>query len=548
MRWESVKFKRFTFLLGCFLAAGCERDREAECPCRDRAEESAAPLKQGAVESSEEDRATVDRPLPGAPDVEPRPLEVRANALQGDAAEDRVDAIQRELEALAVWAKKHGGVAAGLVVRTDSGRRLAAVDSSTLLNPASTQKLLTAAGALELLGPNYRFETKLHEGGALEGGARLVLVGGGAPDLKTSDLWRLARLARQKGVDWVSEIVVDQGRFAPGFLPPAYEEQPDEWAAFRAPISALAIDRNTITLNVDPTKAGEEARVWFEPPGLTGRTGHVLTLPRGQGDRVSWSLVPSDGGLESKLGGGLAEDASRRRYPRRLDDPTLAPGQAFAALLAEMGVELKGSVNAGRRGDERLLGSIFSEPIAVLLRELGKESDNFTAEMVAVALSARLAKGEARAKESPWSTERGLEALRDWLIASGISTEGLILRNGSGLFGANLISPEVLVAVLRYMAERSSAEPEYTAQLAIGGLDGTLKKRFFGAPWAGRVRAKTGTLQKTNALAGYVFPEATGARLAFSFIVGGIAGRHTEARERMDRVVRAAVDTEKDWR
>lgn len=450
------------------------------------------------------------------------------------------DAERSALAALDEYAKKHGGRARGIFLDLESGRTVDELDANVPVNPASTQKLLTAAAALELLGPGYTFTTELRsELGADSKVPSLVLVGGGAPDLATSDLLLLVHALRSRGVERVQTISVDQSRFDGRFVPPAFEEQPAEWAAFRAPVSALALAKNTLSLHVFPRVSGENAKVWFDPPGLGDVQGEVKTLEAKSGDRVIWELSPKGDGthLVSRVSGGLGADLGHRSYERRLDNPLLAPGLALRALLAQSGVQTDKDVvlRSGARGDRapELVTTIRSAPLSVLVRELGKDSDNFTAEMLTIALS----QTDGQGAELPWSTGRGIARMKKWLTDSGIDASPLTLRNGSGLFGANLVSAEALARVLEKMAAHSFTAPEYLSQLAIAGSDGTLRKRFVSGPGAQRIRAKTGTLADTLALAGYVLREDGRLPLVFVTIVSGVRGRHTEVRTRIDRAI-----------
>ena len=189
----------------------------------------------------------------------------------------------------------------------------------------------------------------------------LVLTGGGDPGLTTADLSRLVRVALGRGLTKVSRIIVDQRRFSGDFTPPAFEQQPSEWAPFRANISALALDGNSVSLNVLPGAGGEAARVWYEPPGVVSQAGEITSGKAGSGDRVSWRLDVSTDPRRplSKVSGTLASELDRRRYSRRLEDPRLAGGYALGALLREQGVRVGDEVVlADSASDAGLLGDI----------------------------------------------------------------------------------------------------------------------------------------------------------------------------------------------
>jgi serine-type D-Ala-D-Ala carboxypeptidase/endopeptidase (penicillin-binding protein 4) len=516
---------------------GCRAGSQAEKPCV-----PAEPNDSGASIDPAA-RAAEDRLAEGA-EFQPEPGEQGAHAPQAGpgapkvSPESGVDKAAWLLE-LDAWAKKRGGRARGFALDLESGAVLMRLESGVPVNPASTQKLLTAGAALSLLGPAYRFKTEVWlEPGEGSTVTSLELVGGGAPDLTMRDVAEWAEALRHQGISSVGAISVNQSLLVSSVWPPAYEEQPGEWAAFRAPISALALEKNALSLLVVPARESEPAHVWFSPPGLGTSSGGVTTGKSKSGDRVRWdlSLTKGSSSLSSVLGGSLAEDAGPQKYSRRVEDPRLGPGLALKEQLTMLGIRVPGAVTLSdsRSKAAKKWRVSRSASLATLVRELGKDSDNFSAEMLAVALSDADTEGP---KGQAWSTERGIRVLKSWLTRIGLDPSRSTLRNGSGLFGANQVSPELLVGVLAHMARESGAAPEFESQLAIGGMDGTLRQRFGRAPWATRVRAKTGTLRDTDALAGYIYPSSGGLPIAFAIVVSGVNGEHGEARQRMDHVV-----------
>ena len=154
--------------------------------------------------------------------------------------------VAEAVAALTDWVKGRGGTASVRISEADSGRTWAEFSPDLALNPASNMKVLTAAAALDRLGPEYRASTGLY--GELTAGRveTLVLRGEGDPSLDVADLWELGRALSHLGVTQVGRILVDQSRFDDRFVPPAFEQQPDEWASFRAPVSAVALERSAL--------------------------------------------------------------------------------------------------------------------------------------------------------------------------------------------------------------------------------------------------------------------------------------------------------------
>lgn len=443
-------------------------------------------------------------------------------------------------EALRATITKHSGKLHAVVLDLELGAALVLHRATDAVNPASNMKLLTAAAALDLLGPAYTFRTELLAAVDAEGrAAQVVLRGGGDPALSSDALFRLAESAVAQGLRKVGRLDVDQSLFDTPFVPPAFASQPSEWAGFRAPISAAAVAGNTVTLNVLPTEVGQAARSWYEPPGVVLGEGSIATRAAGSGDRVAWTLDPSLDPMrpQSKVGGSLAVGLGRQRYTRRLEDPRRAPGLVLAHFLSVLGVELEASVGVlgadAPPGRPPRLSYVGSASLAELLLPLGKDSDNFTAEMMLVALSSSV----PDFRTSKWSSARGSAALLAWLEQGGIPTAGVTISNGSGLFDANRVTAETLGLVLARMEDRPEVFAEYLTQLSVYGTDGTLRNRMAARDERSRIRAKTGTLADVDALSGYILRSAGARPVVFSLVVTGSVGGHAPIRQALDRAV-----------
>jgi len=163
------------------------------------------------------------------------------------------------------------------------------------------------------------------------------------------------------------------------------------------------------------------------------------------------------------------------------------------------------------------------------MHELGKRSDNFYAEMLFKTLG-------AEDKGKPARSGDGAQVVKDWLKSIGALEDTTVVTNGSGLFKANAVSAWTLTRVLRAAYQDPGIRGEMVAQLAVAGVDGSLRKRLRSLRRGRAVRAKTGTLDGVDSLSGYVFPAGNGSPLAFSFIVTGI-NDHLQVRRQIDRTV-----------
>ena len=441
------------------------------------------------------------------------------------------DAIAQTLAGLVQRAGLGDGIGIH-VVRLHDAEELYRNRPSQPRNPASNQKLLTAAGALWRLGPGFRAETRFE--GALERGKvkTLVIRPGGDPTLDYATLVSFAETVRLRGVEAIDRIVIDEGYFDDAILPPAFDQQPRETASFRAAISAFSINRNSYLVYIKPGfDVGGPAQVRVLSDQYVTIDNRTVTTVRGAPTpRIEHGLT-EEGHLALKVEGNVPSNVRTLHYRRRVPDPKAYAASLLVRALRQAGIEGALAVEYAPFPEPLpLVGTLPSRTLASILRSVGKWSDNFTAEMVLKILGAEA--------ERPGTSARGAVVVREELDAHGVNTEGLVMVNGSGLFDGNRVAPrhitETLVAAYRDPAIRA----EYVAQLAVGGSEGTLQARLEDLPRPRMVRAKTGTLRDVIALSGYVLGDPKHS-VAFSFLANGIAGRQREARDLADAIVRA---------
>ncbi len=401
-------------------------------------------------------------------------------------------------------------------------------------NPASNMKLLTAAGALLRLGPDHQMMTGLY--GRVNDGrvTDLVLRGFGDPSLRQSDLVELADALVDRGVRRVDRVWVDGSYFDDQILPPAFEQQPGEMASFRAAVGAVAVEQASFVLRVVPgSTLGSDAVVRLAGPGYFEVDSTITTTDGGAPNVIASQRALDDGRLALTLRGSVPTGILGVGYRRRVEHPLVHAGHVFAECLDRVGVRGGHAVRLGAGPSGLpLLTSRESAPVSQLLHRVGKWSDNFYAEMLLKVLGAERAR--------PGSSARGAEVLQDVLAEAGVERDAATIVNGSGLFDGNLIAPRHLVKVLGHVLDSPAIRHEYLSHLAVGGTDGTLRRRLRDLPAPGIVRAKTGTLNDVIALSGYVLGP-NGRTVRFSFLANGIRGRQGRSRQLADDIVRAVA-------
>jgi D-alanyl-D-alanine carboxypeptidase/D-alanyl-D-alanine-endopeptidase (penicillin-binding protein 4) len=406
------------------------------------------------------------------------------------------------------------------VAAVETGEVFYARDPDALLNPASVVKLFTSAAALARLGTEYRFSTELLAEGAGRGGEvkALHVRGRGDPSLVTERLWVMAGDLAHLGVREVGELVLDDGWFDGERTGPGYDQE-DGDRSYLAPVGALSLNFNSLSIHVAPgERRGQRARVELEPASdLLEVENRAMTVARGGHGRVKVSSSLRGGKQRIVVEGRIALGSRAQVIRRRVDEPALYFGHTLKALLKLRGVRV-GRVRTGKVPEgARLLYVSQSDALADIVRRLNKTSNNFIAEQLLKTLGAEV-------KGAPGSWPKGVAAVEEFLAEVGIPRGSYVMRNGSGLNDTNRFSARQIVTLLRAMWTRSSILPEYLVSLPVAGRDGTIRWRMEGTEAAGRLRAKTGTLEGVTSLSGFV-QTAGGRTLAFAVLVNDAAGR-----------------------
>ena len=196
-------------------------------------------------------------------------------------------------------------------------------------------------------------------------------------------------------------------------------------------------------------------------------------------------------------------------------DPPRYLASALIGKLRSHGVQFHGLVEKGVAGPNlRVLYVHRSAPLIQIVDLLGKNSNNFVAEQILKALG-------GQRWGPPGSFESGSKALTEYLMGLGHSKDSFRIDDGSGLSYENNLSASILVDVLRELYRMPEVRTEFLCSLALGGVDGTLARRFRSEEYFGRVMAKTGSLAGISSLSGFAFSETRGP-LAFSVVLNGI--------------------------
>jgi D-alanyl-D-alanine carboxypeptidase/D-alanyl-D-alanine-endopeptidase (penicillin-binding protein 4) len=369
-----------------------------------------------------------------------------------------------------------------------------AVNERVPMNPASTMKLVTTYAALEQLGPAYRWHTE-----AYLDGKDLVLRGTGDPKLNYESFWMLLRNLRGRGLrDIRGDIVLDRSYFAPVQYAPF---DSDTYRPYNVPPDALLVNFKSLRFTFIPENE-KGVRIYAEPalPGLSIVNALKIAdgaCPDGRAFRelLQASFQPRPP-LASFTGAYPASCGERE-----MNVALYEPADYLASLVRELWTELGGTwTGTLREGavspSAQLLYTHESEPLAQVVRDINKFSNNVMARQLFLTLGAELAGPPAQA-------DKAANAIREWLESMRLAMPELVLENGSGLSRIERISPAHMNALLQ-SAWRSPVMPEFIASLPVVAIDGTMRKRLKDQSIAGHAHIKTGLLSDARAMAGYV--------------------------------------------
>lgn len=492
----------------------------------------------------------------------------------------------------------------GIAVTKMDGNPVYELNAGQFFQPASNAKLFTTAAALDLLGADRTFETKVVGEGVFTGTeilkGTLTIVGSGDANLSGRELPYVPPAERPKPAppaadplryleamaDQVAatglkrldgDVVGDDRLFSNEGYPPDWAIDDAVWG-YGAPVSALTVNDNQIKVTVTPGASPTmQAVVTMNPalPYYAVDVSGLATGAAGSGSHVQMARLPGSKVLQ--IFGSIAVDSPGDVEEVAIADPAEYAAMAFKGMLeargiavtgiaraehrpqryargmvdwsAEIGQQLGNQFAAGHRVGE--CGGVFSGPSVggvqsvVMARHRSPTliEDIVLTNKVSENLHAELLlRHLARRFSCDGYAAQGVGAVRAFLTAkAGIDPDDFVFFDGSGLSGHDLVTPGAIAKLLHY-ASTQPWFPAWKASLPVGGEDGTLASRFAKAPLKGRVFAKTGTLGEARALSGYLVG-ASGRTVIFSIMVDNHAPHSHADEAAMDKIVAAIAAT-----
>jgi serine-type D-Ala-D-Ala carboxypeptidase/endopeptidase (penicillin-binding protein 4) len=445
-----------------------------------------------------------------------------------------------------------------LVADAETGQTLYEQNAAKYFVPASNMKLFTTALALDKLGADFRFHSTLESAGVIsaegELSADLVLVGRGDPNLSNRKfpfnlkeefdgppekaLGELADALVAKGIKQISgDVIGDDSYFPRERYPNGWEIDDMVWE-YGAAVSAIVVNDNTVTVTLTPGPAAGDAVQGVVLPRTPDFLVDNEVTTSAANVKPDLTLTREPGAHLVIVRGTLPEKSAPRKLLLAIEEPALHAATLLKVLLEQRGVQVDGGVRARHEAitAEGITPAVLAEHVSIPLGDsvklVNKISQNLHTEVLL-----RTAMRQA----GTWNSfDDVAKFAADFYAKAGIAPEDIIQTDGSGLSRHDMVTPRAMLSLLRYAQTRPWFE-SFFASLPVAGVDGTLEERMKNTPAAGRVHAKTGSVEHVRTMSGFA-DTAGGRRLAFSFMTNNEYGKNHETTDAMNGLCLAMIE------
>lgn len=472
---------------------------------------------------------------------------VRAQVVPPDSLRNN---IQKAIEKMVNDPALKNASVSFMAIDHKSKKELAYYNPDQSLVPASVMKTVTTATALEVMGPGYTFKTVLAHTGYVDSNCVLhgdiYIVGGGDPALGSrffSDhyfqpdfmhVWSDAVI--QLGIDSID------GRIIGDDLLFGIEPTPSTWTYgdlgnyYGASPSGLSIYDNQCTLSFSTGEVGDSARLECIDPFVP----NLEFLNEVTGGNVFRDHSTITGALFDEdriITGSLPKGKDNYEVRGSLPDPGLQTAFELNMALHSKGVFVNGGYTTTRK--ERLAHRTDTSQRTEFYTQTSPSLSSiaYWTNLVSVNLFAEhLMCQIGLVKTGNGQVEYGTSYTTSFWSRKGINTDGMYLMDGSGLSRYNGISARHLSGILLYMATRSRYGDTFRNTLPVSGKSGTMRTVCDGTVAAGRVYAKSGTIQRVKAYAGYVHARS-GTKMSFAILVNNFNCSSAELIKKIEKVM-----------
>lgn len=417
------------------------------------------------------------------------------------AQERDTDMLVHQLDSLVQTKMPQGGMVGVSVFDLNDNQPLYAYQADKLCRPASTQKLITAITALNQPRAQEPFRTEVWYKGEIANDTLrgdIYIIGGMDPELMETALDTLVDLTAAfpfhviTGQVYGDVSMRDSLYWGKGWI---WDDNPE---SFQPYLSPLMLNKGFVKVTAIPTNSGEPARLEVKPASTYFNIINETKTKTSSAGKFTVMRDWMNNANEITVSGNITA--------RRVEEINVYSSQDFFmhTFLERLGMKFTlmqpwYSFAELQKDSTCQLMAVYETSVQKVLKQMMKESDNLNAEAMFTRLGIQ-ASGNAHV-----SADESLEAVQALVGALGLNPDDYRFADGCGLSMYDYVSPELLVALLRYAYNHDNIFPHLFRSLPVAGVDGTLKNRMRkGSPAYQRVHAKTGSYTGINTLAGYL--------------------------------------------
>lgn len=428
-----------------------------------------------------------------------------------------------------------------LVKDSETNQTIYKFRPKTSIIPASTMKLVTTATALELLGPNFSFETKLEIDGTISSDSvlngNLYIRGGGDPTLgsdcfETVDFLKVwAEAVKKAGIKKITgRVLADASLFDDEGVNPkwTWEDIGNYYAAGAYGISYLD---NTFRLTLRSDIIGTKPEIVNINPEIPGLIiDNQLLSTKINFDSAYFYGAPHSN--NRSIYGEIPAYRTSFIVKGDIPNPGLLLAQHFNDKLQQSGITINfpPSDKIGKPTKRKVIYTHNSPPLNDIITETNIHSNNLYAEHLFRYLALR---------NFPVGSLIGaVQVIKSFWKSKGLPIEQLFMYDGSGLSPVNAVSANFFVDLLSYMKTNSKYGDIFFNSLPVAGESGTLAGLLKNTPLQGKVHAKSGTISRVKCYAGYIM--ANGKNFVFALMVNNANGNSKAVTKKMEEFLLSA--------
>lgn len=421
--------------------------------------------------------------------------------------------LAHRLDSLIQVKMPQGGLVGVSVYDLSADQPLYAYQADKLCRPASTQKLITAITALNQPRAQEPFRTEVWYKGQLANDTLhgdLYVIGGMDPELMETALDTLIDLTAAlpfhvlDGQVYGDVSMKDSLYWGRGWM---WDDNPESYQPYLSP---LMLNKGFVKVTAIPANQGEPAVLEVKPISTYYNIINETRTKTASAGKFAVMRDWMNNANDITVSGNITA--------RRLEEINVYSSHDFFmhTFLERLGMRFTllqpwYSFAELQRNDSCQLVAVYETSVSKVLKQMLKESDNLNAE----AMFTRL--GMQASGKRHVSADEGIEAVKTLIRTMGMNPDDYRIADGCGLSMYDYVTPDLLVAFLRYAYSKDNIFPHVFRSLPLAGVDGTLKTRMRkGSPAYQRVHGKTGTYTGISTLAGYL---ETNSKRYFAFAI-----------------------------